>query len=575
MGKVYGTDAKRAEIIAKIYDVVLKPEKTQSFLKDWEAYISTVAEQELESNATSYNTELTLEDNELEAHFARVHAILEKLEASKQYSPLTDIEADSGVLFRLDVGGQIIEQSPKSISMFGNIESFATLTNFLDENSAKAWLEFIRNSHRAPSINRFQIFSMLEHGNLIVFNHRREAEELHELVVKHLSVHWTEELENVLSDHFGLTDRELDLARALSEMGSLDLISKNSNRSKNTLRTQMKSIFKKLKVSSQPQVTQSVALLAHFCDIVGFDSDKAEQKLQLGTAENIGIGKDKTIPVHFMGPKNGTPIIFLHGMLDGVAMTSRMIDQLEKHNFRFICPVRPNFGMADSEIETRNTPDIFAQQLVKLVHVLELKNFVLFGHMSGSLFAFAAASKLNGNCLGIVNVSGGVPILSSKQFSKQSLRQKAFAYTARYAPALFPALMKAGVNQIDNLGPKHMMFEMYPDDCLDRIVIEDDEIAEVIMDGYRFSIAHGYKGFEGDAYHVVRNWSQYVENNTKPALLLHGIDDRVVIPETVEEFSRRECFPVKIFDNAGQLVFYSHTDKILIEIRKFYDGLIN
>jgi len=575
MGKFTDSTSKRAEIIAKIYDVVLQPEKTQSFLKDWEKYISTIAEKELDGENTKAPHEKTLQDNELETHFARVHAILEKLEAGRQKSPLTDIEAGNEVLFRFDMNGGIIDQSEKSISIFGKVKNYNCLTQFLDETSATEWTDFVRNSHRAPSINRFHVFSLHEYGNLIAFNHRKEEEALHELVIKHLSIHWTQELESVLYNHFKLTQRELDIVRAVTEHGNLDIISKNSNRSKNTLRTQMKSVFKKLKVNSQPQVTQTVALLAHFCDIIGFDNNAVEKRPQLGTFEKIKIEKNKSIPVHFMGPKNGTPIVFIHGMLDGVAMTNEMIALLHTYNFRFICPVRPNFGMADSEEKTRETPEIFSNQLTKLVYALDLKNFLLFGHMSGSVFAFAAASKLKEKALCIVNVSGGVPILSSNQFNKQSLRQKAFAYTARYAPALFPALMKTGVNQIDNLGPRHLMFEMYPDpSALDRKAIETEDIAEVIMDGYRFAIAQGYKGFEGDAYHVVRDWSRYVDSNSLPTLLLHGIDDRVVIPETVEDFAKRQGFEINVYDDAGQLIFYSHPDKVLRDIREFYDRLV-
>jgi len=575
MTKSDASVSKRDEIIAKIYDVVLKPENTQSFLKDWEAYISTIAEKELDYNESANKEERTLQDNELEAHFSRVHAIIEKLEAGKQKSPLTDIEAGYEVLFRFNMNGESIEQSPKSISMFGTIKNYCELAEFLDEASATNWQNFVRNSSRAPSINRFHIFSLHKPGNLIAFNHRKEEESLHELVVKHLSIHWTGELENVLTTHFKLTDRELDIVRALTQEGNLDLISQKSNRSKNTLRTQMKSIFKKLKVNSQPQVTQNVALLAHFCDIVGFDQSRHEKQPQVGTIEKVKISKEKTLPVHFMGPENGTAVIFIHGMLDGVAMTNQMIELLHTYNFRFICPIRPNFGMADPEEKVRETPEIFAHQLAKLVETLELNNFLLSGHMSGSVFAFAASQRIREKAIGIINISGGVPILSSNQFSKQSLRQKAFAYTARYAPALFPALMKTGVNQIDNLGPRHLMLEMYPDpNALDRKAVETEEIGEVIMDGYRFSIAQGYKGFEGDAYHVVRNWSRFVTQNNLPVLLLHGVDDRVVIPETVEDFAKREGFKLKIFDHAGQLIFYSHPEYVLHNIREFYDELV-
>ena len=260
-------------------------------------------------------------------------------------------------------------------------------------------------------------------------------------------------------------------------------------------------------------------------------------------------------------------------MLDGVAVTPRILQALNRHKVQFISPIRPNFGMAESEPDVEDIPNIFSRQLVEIVAELKLKKFILLGHMSGCLFSFTAAKLMPEKEIGIVNISGGVPILSTKQFSKQSPRQKAFAYTARYAPAILPALMKAGIAQIDIAGPQSLMHDMYLEGSVDKEVIKDPDIANVIMDGYRFAVAQGYKGFQGDAYHVTRNWSAFVRGTTKPVLLLHGAHDQVVTIDSVEQFAKREGLLFEAYPDDGQLVLYQKPNEILARIAKFYDDL--
>ena len=303
------SEKQRSVIISKIYDVVLNPENTNSFMLEWEKYITEVSSRYDNLTNSEGMSEVLIRDEELETHFSRVYAILEKINAQNLKSPLTDVEGTSEVLFRFDTTGKTREQNEDTIGTFGRIKSVADLKAFLDEESTGGWEAFIRNSRRAPSLNRFHIFSMKEHGNLIAFNHREDNSDNFSLVVKLLAVHWTPQLKHLLLTQFSLGKRELELVEALSLQGSLDLIAQNSNRSKNTLRTQMKSIFRKMKVRSQPEVTQSLALLAHFCDVVGYEQPATSSSVELGKTRRIKLPSGVSVPVHFIGPEKGIPVL--------------------------------------------------------------------------------------------------------------------------------------------------------------------------------------------------------------------------------------------------------------------------
>ena len=566
---------RKNALISKIYDVILDPDKTQEFLTEWDDYVSTVLSEQESHRNTERLDDFVLRDEELETHFARVYAVLEKVKQHELKVQLSSKGQNSEAFLLFNLSGKIIEQSATSIPEIGNIKSASDLCDLLAPDSINKWNQLFCDKQRAPTAYSPEILFIEDHGNLLAFHHRNEETGEFNIAVKWLKVHWKPELQELLADQFKLSSREIELVESLTKHGSLDQIAQAGGRSKNTLRTQMKSVFKKMKLHSQSEVVQTLALLARFCETFGIQKPADSKTVNLGRIENIVLSSGVNVPIHFLGPEDGRPIIFIHGMLDGVAITPTALRCLHQHNLRLIAPIRPNFGSAASVDAIKDTPQIFAQQLDELTDTLEIKDFLLLGHMSGSVFSFCAAKQLGSKALGIVNISGGVPILSNKQFSGQSMRQRAFAYTARYAPKIFPTLMKAGLSQLDIRGPQSLMNDMHPKNTLDGLAIKDPEISAVIADGYRFATAQGVDGFHGDALHVVHNWSSFVRGTTHPVLLLHGAHDTVMIAKYVQEFAQANDYEIKLYANEGQLVFYKNPDLVLGDIAEFYERLIS
>ena len=564
-------DLQREEIIGQIYDLIVKPDKTNDFVGVWESYITELSSKyDNRENATGLS-DVVLSDNGLEVHFARVYAILESQgRAQNQIGDNDDSPTTS--LFSFAPSGEILKVNEANDDIYSNVRCAKDVATVLTYDAAKRWSQYLDKTKRAPSIDNIELFAVASGGNLIAHNRRDELTGHINIVVNDLIVTWLPKLRSLLAEQFGLTKSELQLLEQLTKFGSLETVIKNSTRSKNTLRTQMQSAFRKMNVASQQAALQSVAMLAHFCESIGYKANEASQKLNHGDLVHIEIG-DLSVPVHFFGPEDGHPIIFIHGMLDGVTLNNSVVKALHKYNLRFISPIRPNFGMAAPNPDIENAPEIFADQLKKIVAKLKLSNVLLLGHMSGGLFGFAASPVLGNNVCGLVSISCGVPILSTKQFAKLSKRQKAFAYTTRYAPRILPALLRVGVAQIDSVEIETLMDDMYPTGSPDKIVLQDPEVAAVVLDGYRFAVAQGYRGFQGDALQVTRNWSEYVQANDKPVLLINGHHDPAAVFDYVPAFAEKEGFKLREYPKDGQLLLYAMPNKILGDIRTFINEI--
>ncbi|MCC6006516.1 MAG: alpha/beta hydrolase, partial [Rhodobacteraceae bacterium] len=194
---------------------------------------------------------------------------------------------------------------------------------------------------------------------------------------------------------------------------------------------------------------------------------------------------------------------------------------------------------------------------------------VLLGHMAGALYAFAAAAQLRERALGIVNVAGTVPIVSVAQLASMSRRQRLVAYTARFAPAALPFVLRAGIRQLDFDGEHSFMTALYENSPLDLETCADPDVFRSIRRGYRFTVEQGHHAFETDGYLAVRNWSALAEASQVPVSLLHGRHDPVVNADSVSAFALRlgKRARLRLFDNCGQLVLYRQPERVFEAVR--------
>jgi pimeloyl-ACP methyl ester carboxylesterase len=237
---------------------------------------------------------------------------------------------------------------------------------------------------------------------------------------------------------------------------------------------------------------------------------------------------------------------------------------------RLLAPNRRNFGQGIADPRTREAPELFARDVAEMLDHLGLDQVVLCGHLAGSLHAFACASHLGARCAGLVTVSGNVPILSMAQVSTMSPRQRAVAYTARFAPVLLPAIINAAIALIDGKSASDFARSLYLAGTPDAALVEDPDIADALIEGYRYTVAQGSRGFQSDAWHVTQDWSRFVEGVRCPVLLIHGAKDRVVSPDSVADFAARHpSFVLETIPDAGQLLLYGRSQILCDRIAGF------
>lgn len=567
--------ASRADVIEKIYELVLAPDSYDDFMEDWDRHISAQVERLHELRDTSQ----PFDDPVLEAHFNRALAIFERLGRTPQHDKDSEDAGQAGATVRRDGS---MEVEPGTFASLDDVTQFEDLAPLLDTDGWSRLCEAFASLRHAPRVGKVLVLALEgagPHGTATAFfsaatvRDRQSGEIV--LRIQPLTVSWPPEFDGLLKRSFKLTTAEIRLVQALADGQSLTQLSLSGGRSMNTLRSQLKSVFQKSRTGSQADLVRLVGTFSSFSDTLLAGKNVPPQTVHSGRLEKFILPDGRNMPVHLLGPEDGIPVIFIHGMLDGVAITSRIQQLLERYHIRMIAPVRPNFGSASKDTRVRLAPQIFADDITTLINRLGVTRCLAFGHMAGSVYAFAAAKASAQAVCGVVTLSGGVPIKSVRQFSMMTQRQRTVAYTARYTPTLLPAILRAGIAQIDSTKPEAFMNALYATGSPDRNLVRDPDIASAIMAGYRFAVAQGHRAFQTDSYHVTRDWSEQVHGSDCPVLMLHGAHDPVVNIDTVRGFAQSLGHRVELRElaDSGQLLFYQQPEQVLKSVVEFWESL--
>lgn len=383
------------------------------------------------------------------------------------------------------------------------------------------------------------------------------------LVLRSAESRWTALLGEMMREAFDLSNAEIDIVSLLVEGQDLPEIAAARDRSLNTVRTQLKAILRKTHTRTQSALIRlALSLAAHL-------PETGEGERLRADVDFLSMPSGRRMPWRSLGPANGRPVLFIHGMLDGIALTDAALKLLHRKRIRLIAPERPFFGSAPGVSASPQDAVVrFADDLDALCAQLRIESSVVVGHMAGSVYAFGLASRHPGRVRGIVNVAGGVPILSPRQFDLMSPRQRLVAFTARYAPAALPFILRAGIRQIDAGGEHSFVGALYQSSPLDQAALRRQDVFEIVTDGVRYAVEQGHHAFEIDSYHVVRDWSDLVEASTCPVTLVHGRHDPVVAAGSVEAFHQRlgRRGRLQMIEDAGQLVSHSHPEAVVTAV---------
>ena len=571
----------RRRLIAEIYEVALRPDRYGSFIDLWETELERAVARLRDLDGSAAATAVA--DPELEDHFRRAYLILEQMgrRIPSGMSPEAFVGQDKNPCMLFAASGELQAANSAAAHHFGAVPTLRIFADRHLDAGDRRLTDMLLRLERPQLSGELHVFATelsrppgnRQTSRLFVARPVRLAPETPALLaISTLAVPWSADLERLLQGSFGLTSSEIRVIHDLADGQSLRDAAYLHKRSEHTLRTQLKSVLAKTRSASQSDLMRTVATLAAHAAAGATRAVPARQEPRTGVRILVAVSGNRQLPVNLIGPADGKPVLFIHGMLDGFSVSPQINSLLDRYGLRLIAPSRPGFGESPPVEDIRNAPRLFAADIVRLLDALDIDHCPVIGHMAGAVHAYCAASQPGSRISAVISVAGAVPIISLRQFSAMAPRQRVVAWTARFTPGLLPTILRAGIAQIDQGGEDAFMNALYPGDSIDSRSLSNPDVKAAIIDGYKFAVAQGHRAFEADAWHVTRDWSDYLGPGLPPVRIIHGVHDPVVTIESVRAFAgSNKGFHLTEEEDCGQLVFFQRPELVFASIARMAD----
>ena len=559
------TDASLLSAIEAIYQAALSPAEYESFAHEWDTYVADIQPGSDDADR-------------LLAHVDRAMTILDRLHpaAREVFEPAEMVERETGPAAIIDGAGEIVVRN-KSWQMAigtagGHVWDLAD-----DPAEADRLRAAVHGLHEiAESRTGYARLSDTDRGQIASVAIRRltpgeigGAGPLY--LVRTTHAPWSDRVGDVLTSEFGLTAAELQLLKRMAQGDSFADIATETGRAPDTLKSQSKSIYRKMQATGREDVVR-IALQLH---LLLQGAAPQRQAVEAGPDHGVlRLGDARTLGWTRRGSTDGTPFLFLHGMSLGHGMTGDLVDALKTHDLAAICIDRPGYGRSDPPRDWRCSVEEWVELIPELLDHFEIERARIVTHTSGVLYGCAAAAHHPGRVSGVMALAGGVPITDPGMLGDYPSQVRLLSRTARLSPrALRFVLSTSAAFYRSEAGRNRLIQRTYGQTPSDRTGLDDPEILGLIHDGLGLIETGGHDGFVGDGLHIFGDWSDVVKEMQGPLTYVLGEEDPICPLGWAEAFAQR--YPhvsVEAVPRAGQLLHHTHAEAIARQIADFVGG---
>lgn len=268
------------------------------------------------------------------------------------------------------------------------------------------------------------------------------------------------------------------------------------------------------------------------------------------------------------GAETGQPVIFVHGVMDGVVPLQRLQPQLRALGFRVYAPLRGGYGASDPVPVGKDPVDAFVQQVDALIAQENLQKPILLSHHGGALFATLAANRLHSRLPGLVSVASRRAINSPGQFNGISGYAWLFAFCSARAPAMLPLLMKGWSSALRYYGQEKLLHIQSRRGSREEEQIRQMNLVPLLVQNQAVFLQQGGQGCLTD-FRVLRRGARKLRlaRQTR-AVFVHGARDRMAPLSSIHEMlSNMNNVQMCVSQEGGALMFYTMPELVLTALQ--------
>ncbi|MCK0126414.1 LuxR C-terminal-related transcriptional regulator [Gelidibacter sp. F2691] len=574
------TGKTRDEAIERLYDVALDPSRYETLLDLWESALKPLRE------GVDLSAPRLLDDHTISSHFERAGAFLDRLDQSSTQDQLNAAIApfDKVAAFLLDQKGKIAAVNGAAEQVLGLV---------LGDDIAKMRV----NPEDVESIRVAARILVTDESENTAVLRLRSREKGHFVVVRLQEVHVGDRgayvlaassevscpdgFEDILKRAFDLTGAEASVVQSLVECCSVKEIAEQRGRSVDTVRAQIKSILSKTETKSQIELVR-LALSVMDMSNLTIKADPGPRIVSRGYStleerpfQTLTTPDGRRLDYLILGDPAGKPVLFLPLDYGLVRWPASAEAEAQARGIRVIVPVRAGYGQSDmvpasvdyDKAATLDTLQILSAEGVQRCPVISLG--------SDSHYAFSLAGQDDVQFTAIIACAGVLPMTKRVQYERMEKWHRFILAGARYTPHLLPFMVKAGFYLARKIGKRGFIHAVYGNNPADVETFETPEVFEAMVTGSETALTDAHSSHEAFSRMVMgeqqTDWSFRVkaQKGRLPVIFMNGAQDPQVPLATLDEFrADYDWIDFRLYDDAGQLVFFRHWKDVLDEAEK-------
>ncbi len=404
--------------------------------------------------------------------------------------------------------------------------------------------------------------SLAEHRYVLTRTEDADGEPLGRLSA--VSLTWLPDIAFQFQESFGLSPAELRVTQAIVTGQGLNALAQERGRAIGTLRNQLKSVLRKLGLSSQ---TELACLYSGYLRLARHESrgdyghsfrNTPWRRHDLFTAPDGG-----TIDYNEIGRPGARPVLFFHPVILGTALAEPVRRAAEVARVRVISPLRPGFGKSSIDPSADGELDRFAARLKAMLDDQGIDRIQVMAENTGFIAASYTCALLGDRALGLVGVSPAVPLTERAFFKTMSRQQRNLYYIARYAPRLMPMIIRSIVAKCDSGFDEEWITEHFQDSPLDLELMEREEFKRAAREAYAVNYAVGVEGVTREFNATGRDWTPVLDRITCPITLTTGFASGQFGPDVLRKVAEtRPNMRVEIIERAAYFVLHQRPDEV-------------
>lgn len=459
----------------------------------------------------------------------------------------------------ISLTNQVVAANAAAADRFDVAVGRETALNWLDL-SAFSELDGLRRAARLNGNHSQVIMRLAESdgaGELAEARIIRPNAEIEALIfIRVLANPWNVRVGRMLREAFGLTDAEVEIAKALYHQPDPAQVAQMRGTSLRTVRNQLQQIFDKTQASGQVELVRLIALLC--ANTADQASPQARWTDPLGRERLFQDRLGRTLAYSWMGREGGRPALLTHGPLSGYVLAPEIEAEVAAAGIQIFTICRPGFGNSDPG--TGNALDDGANAILALADHLDLHDCLGIGLVNGIVPMIEAAAREPARINRLLGIGATFPLMPKDLVHLPTVQRTVFALAYKQAKAL-NVIVAAGLRLARRYGFEFVLARMAAGSPADRKVLFDPANLARVMASTSMVAAQDGTAFTRDLSLMFHDFRPSLSPDC-PLHMLAGEDDPIFPLSGVIALAEAGPCSFEPVPNAAQGVYHSAPQQV-------------